>query len=125
MSLFGHGRISIRGTRSSVTLDVQIARTPLARERGLQNVRRLGAREGMLFVFPTEKRWTMWMRNTHIALDMLFADHHGRILTIVHGARPELEQPIAPTVPVRYVLEVPAGFAQRIGVRVGSTIRPA
>jgi hypothetical protein len=79
----------------------------------------------MLFVFPTTKRWSMWMHNTHIPLDMLFADHHGRILTIVHGARPELEQPIAPTMPVRYVLEVPAGFVQWTGVRVGSTIRSA
>lgn len=123
MALFGHGRLAVPSSTGTTYVDVRVARTPLARERGLQGVTRLRANEGMLFIFPRDHHWAMWMRATPLPLDMIFANLHGQVATIVHGARPFSEAAIVPPLPARYVLEVPAGFADRHGVAIGTTLR--
>ncbi|MGH8599622.1 MAG: DUF192 domain-containing protein [Burkholderiales bacterium] len=114
----------------SVTLDghrfsVEVATTPAEQEHGLMNRTSMPADHGMLFVFPQTAPLTFWMKNTLIPLDMLFFDDAHRLVAIQADALPCKADPckLYPSnVPARYVLELNAGTAARIGTRKGDVI---
>lgn len=103
----------------------ELATNEPAREHGLMMRTTLAADRGMLFVFPDTAPRGFWMKNTLIPLDILYFDA-GRKLVSVQADVPPCRAdpcPIYPsTGPARYVLELPAGTAKRIGVRSGDTL---
>ena len=103
--------------------EVEVAATPPARARGLMFRRALAPRAGMLFDFGRDEVARMWMKNTFIPLDMVFADRDGLVRGIAPDARPRSLDAISSRVPVRAVLEVNAGEAGRIGLRPGDRLR--
>jgi hypothetical protein len=64
----------------------------------------------------------MWMKNTYISLDMVFAFADGRIHRIESRTEPESERMISSGVPVRAVLELNAGVAARLDIRPGDRL---
>jgi uncharacterized membrane protein (UPF0127 family) len=105
------------------TVDVEVAATPETRTRGLMWRKELPAGQGMLFIFPEDEVQSFWMRNTLIPLDMLFIDSTGRIVGIIERARPRTLTGRSVGVPGRYVLEVPGGWSQSVGLERGGTVR--
>ena len=65
----------------------------------------------------------MWMKNTFISLDMVFVDRRGVVRRIARRARPRSLDTISSRVPVRAVLEINGGEAERIGLSLGDWIR--
>lgn len=113
-------------TVGPATFQVEMARTAQERARGLMFRRELPRDQGMLFVQPTGPA-TFWMKNTYIALDLLYFDPDGRLLQIVAEA-PPCATPTCPIYPsesatVRYILEINAGEAARRGIQVGDRLR--
>jgi len=109
---------------SVVTLDIEIAETDSARERGM--MQREGfpnETSGMLFVFDQAEERRFWMANTPVALDLLFIDADSQIVTISKYARPNSPDPIPSEEPAQYVLETPAGFSDQFGVLEGDRVR--
>lgn len=83
------------------------------------------ANHGMLFVFPDTEPRTFWMKNTLIPLDMLFFDAGHHLVAIQADAQPCKADPceLYPSnAPARYVLELNAGMAAKIGAREGDLI---
>lgn len=115
---------------SSVTLDghtfsVELATTPATQEHGLMDRTSMPADHGMLFVFPDSQPRTFWMKNTLIPLDILFFDAHRKLVTIQANAQPCKADPCAlypSNAPARYVLELNAGTAAKLGARIGDAI---
>lgn len=105
-----------------VTITVEVASTPDTRQRGLMFRERLAPSAGMLFVFDEEAVQSFWMKNTRIPLDMLFIGGDGRVRGCVERAEPYTETPRSVPAPVRYVLEVNAGFCARHAVRPGDQV---
>ena len=103
--------------------EVEIARSDEERELGLMNRRTMPADHGMLFEFETEKTIYMWMKGTLIPLDMVFIDHRGVITGIAERAVPLSEIVIASPGPVKAVLELNGGTAERLGISVGDKVR--
>ena len=101
---------------------VEIADTSNLRTRGLMWRSELPDGTGMLFIFPAEVVQSFWMRNTLIPLDMLFIDKRMRVVGVVQWAEPQTLTSRTVGKPSIYVLEVPAGWASRNGVRAGSTV---
>jgi uncharacterized protein len=101
---------------------VELAETPEQMEQGLMFRRSLAPDAGMLFDFKQPTMATMWMRNTLIPLDMLFVDQHGLIVNIAQRAVPESEQTIAAAAPVRAVVELNGGTAERLGIKPGDRV---
>lgn len=101
---------------------VELADTPEQRTRGLQGRAYLAPDHGMLFDFDRPQPVTMWMKDTLIPLDMLFLADDGRVIAIAKNARPFSEDLIRVDVPVRAVVELNAGIAQRIAVREGDQV---
>ncbi|MGE5279605.1 MAG: DUF192 domain-containing protein [Deltaproteobacteria bacterium] len=106
---------------------VEIADTQEERAQGLMNRPRLAAGAGMLFIFPESGSWPFWMKDTYFPLDILWMNDDRQVVEVVRRARPAVGQLHPPefggTVPARYVLEVPAGFAERYGVEKGTRAR--
>ena len=103
--------------------EVEVAATPGARAQGLMFRRELDAGAGMLFDFGRDEVARMWMKNTFIPLDMVFAARDGTVRGIVRNARPRSLDTISSRVPVRAVLELNGGEAERIGLAPGDRIR--
>lgn len=106
-----------------VLVTVELAGTPAARARGLMARDSLPADHGMWFDFGRSGRVMMWMKNTRIPLDMLFVRDDCTVVYVVEDAVPESLEMLGPNAPVRWVLEVNAGFVAGTGAGVGSCAR--
>lgn len=112
----------LRQKSAPVSLTVEIADTNAKRERGLMYRTRVGDGEGMLFLFPKARVMTMWMANTSVSLDMLFIAKNGKIDEIFESAVPFSRDVIYSSRKVSGVLELKAGAAARLGIKVGDTV---
>ncbi len=104
---------------------IWVARTPQEFSRGLMFVQELDDDLGMLFAMQAEREISMWMRNTFIPLDILFADAQGTIVKIHENAIPHSLDYISSEQAVYAVLELPGGAASRRGIHAGDQIRHA
>ena len=82
----------------------------------------VGANEGMLFDWGVPRESSMWMRNTIASLDMIFITADGRIHRIAERTVPYSLAAIDSRGPVRATLELAAGTAERLGLRVGDRV---
>jgi len=101
---------------------VEMATTEKEKETGLMYRKELADGKGMLFDFSPEQEVTMWMKNTYISLDMIFIRADGRILRIAENTEPFSTRIIPSGGLTRAVLEVPAGTAQKYGIRPGDRV---
>jgi uncharacterized protein len=112
-------------TPSGDTVVVELAISDAARARGLMFRSALPENRGMLFIFPESGIHGFWMKNTFIALDIVWIDED---LTVVHLERnvpPCDSEPCptyAPEVAAAYVLEVEGGEAERLGLEPGARV---
>jgi uncharacterized membrane protein (UPF0127 family) len=106
-----------------LTLKVEVAATDEQRQMGLMFREQLAEDEGMLFIFPTERRNSFWMHNTLIPLDMFFVDSEWNVVGVVENAEPLTDSPRGVAKMSQYVLEVPGGFAKRHGYGAGQKLR--
>jgi hypothetical protein len=110
----------------NTTVQVEVEDTDASRQQGLSGRASLADGTGMLFVFDAPGNYGFWMKDMNFSIDMLFIDASGTIVTIAPNASPEGYHQNPPEVfnpasPVKYVLEVPAGFAAKNGIKVGQT----
>ena len=108
------------GRVSAVT--VEVARGEAQQARGLMFRDKLGADEGMLFVFPETGEHAFWMKNTLIPLDMIFVDEAQTVVGIVERAEPHSTVPRSPGRPCRWVLEVNGGWSAAHGIAIGDRV---
>ena len=96
--------------------DIYIAKTTEQRNRGLMHVRSLPETTGMLFLYDFDAHLSMWMKNTYIPLDILFVRADGTVSSVAHDTEPLSLRSIAALEPVRYVLELNAGVAEKLSI---------
>ena len=113
----------LRGGEEVVSIDIEIAETDSARERGLMQRELLPDRSGMLFIFDREEPQGFWMGNTPLALDLIFVDADSQIVDVDKYNRPFDPSSIVSDAPARFVVEVPAGFADTYGISETDRIR--
>jgi uncharacterized membrane protein (UPF0127 family) len=89
---------------------------------GMMFRRGMGANEGMLFVNDDVGVRCFWMRNTLIPLSIAFLADDGTIVNIADMA-PRSDDSHCSAKPVRYALEVPAGWFAKRGFKAGLKLR--
>lgn len=105
------------------TLEVEWAMTDPHRSHGLMYRPTLEDDEGMLFSWTDERQRTFWMKNTCLALDMLFIAQDGTIAGILENVPPWNETPTRTVpCPAAHVLEVRAGWTRAHGVKPGQSM---
>lgn len=115
-------KLEIATASGSHVFSVEVMSDDAGREKGLMYRRFMPQDRGMLFDFKEEEQVTFWMKNTYIPLDMVFISRRGIVTRIVANAEP-LSETLIPGGPAYGVLEVNAGVAARIGLKVGDKVK--
>ena len=113
----------LRSGGEELTIDIEIAESDSARERGLMQRTSLPDMSGMLFIFRSEEIQSFWMANTPLALDLIFVNADSQIVDIDKYTTPFSSESIVSDEPARYVIEVQAGFADTHGITAGEGVR--
>ena len=110
-----------RADGTTVSVRAEMARTDAERSRGFMKRKRIPDGTGMLFVFAKDEVLSFWMMNTPHPLSIAYIDSGGRIRDI-YDMMPYSLAPVKSTVSVRYALEVPQGWFDRVNIKVGDTL---
>ena len=121
-ALADESRLVLHGASGDHQFHVDVVDTPESRAQGLMFVTELADDAGMLFDFKEERPVSFWMMNTFIPLDMIFVGADGVIKTIHVNARPHDTTSIPSQVPVQFVLEIPGGVSEKLGIKPGDTM---
>jgi uncharacterized membrane protein (UPF0127 family) len=96
--------------------DIYVAVSSAQRTRGLMFVREMPATTGMLFVYPGDAIVSMWMKNTYISLDMIFARLDGTVINVIRNTEPRSLKSLPSDEPAAFVLELNAGVTARLHI---------
>lgn len=109
-------------------LHVLVSDTPQQTFKGLSDRDDLGKYDGMLFVFDSPKRAGIVMRDMRFPLDIIWIGSDLKIVDIAQNVQLETgdtEEDLTvyyPRTEVPLVLEVPAGFVQGAGLKIGDVM---
>ena len=117
-----------RVTVGGAVVDAELARTPREQRLGLAYREGLAPGTGMLFVFDRPEDRSVWMKGMRFCIDIVWIEG-GRVVGAAENVCPappgtpdeQLPQYRSP-IPVRYVLEVPAGWLASHGLGTGSPV---
>ena len=107
-----------------VTINVEVARSPQAQARGLGGRPSLKKGTGMAFPYDGPGLRGIWMKGMLIPIDILWI-REGRIVAIEAKIPPPSSNGALAVFShvADLVLEVPAGYAKEMGIRVGQSVR--
>jgi poly-gamma-glutamate synthesis protein (capsule biosynthesis protein) len=92
---------------------------------GLMFRKNLDQDRGMLFVFSEVRNHSFWMKNTLIPLDIIWLNENMEVVYIGENIQPCAEivcKGINPVEKSKYVLELNAGAAQKINLKIGDKL---
>jgi len=110
------------------TMEVLVAHNDRHWHKGLSGRKDLGKYGGMIFIFSSRGQHTMVMRDMKFAIDIVWLDGY-QIVDIAPSVQPEPGKtdgqltPYFSRLPSDMVLELPAGFAQANGVKIGDMVK--
>ncbi len=108
---------------AGVPLTVEIADEKSEWEKGLSGRDRLQTNRGMLFVFPKENYYKIWMKNMNFPIDIFWVDKEGVIVDIYKNAMPDSYPNIfAPRKKALYIIETNSDFASIYDIRIGDKV---
>lgn len=103
---------------------VEIADSDRERSLGLSGREILEPGSGMLFVFDAPGLYGFWMNDMKFPIDIIWINEEALVVWIERNVRPETyPNKFAPPEPAKYVLEVPAGFADLHKITIGSVVQ--
>ena len=103
------------------SLTVELAKTEEQREQGFMFREKIPEGTGMLFVFQKDERLAFWMKNTPSPLSIAYISSSGEIRAIF-DMEPFNEKSVVSPFSVRYALEVPQGWFDKAGIKVGDSV---
>ncbi|HKL86339.1 MAG TPA: DUF192 domain-containing protein [Treponemataceae bacterium] len=111
---------TVNGT--SVPLLVEIAQSSDEQEKGYMGREVIPDGTGMIFVYNSDRQMHFWMKNTPHALSIAFVDSEG-VIREIQNMKPFSLDPISSERSVRYALEVPSLWYERMQINIGDRLR--
>lgn len=102
-------------------VEAELAKKVEERNYGFMNRKNIPDGTGMLFVFEKDQILNFWMKNTPHPLSIAYIDGAGVIADIL-DMTPFSETSVTSSRSVRYALEVPKGWFEKVGARVGDKV---
>ena len=107
----------------NVPIKVTVVDTPETRSKGLSGRESLRRGEGMFFIFPEDGKYSFWMKDMQFPIDILWISAEGVVVGADINVDPtSYPKTFSPPVPIRFVLEVPAGFVASQRVTTSSKV---
>jgi hypothetical protein len=103
-------------------IDAQVATTSTEHATGLMFRTEMPQPEGMLFVFEQSAQQCFWMKNTLIPLAVAFVADDGTLVNLDEMKAQTLNAHCSEK-PVRYVLEMNAGWFSKKGIKAGNRLQ--
>ncbi len=109
---------------ASTALTVSVADDQAERIQGLSGTAQLKDLEGKLFIFDTDAKHGIWMKDMLMPLDIIWIDKNLQVVHIEENVLPSSypNQVFSPQVNARFVLEMNAFFVSSLKVRVGDRL---
>ncbi|WP_417607896.1 DUF192 domain-containing protein [Owenweeksia hongkongensis] len=104
-------------------LDIEIADNATEAQYGMMYRKSMDPNTGMLFIMPAEQQQSFWMKNTYVALDIIYINSNFEIVSVQKNAVPHDLKSLPSEGPALYVLEVVGGFADEHGLKKGDKIQ--
>ena len=115
--------VELQGQR----FEVEIADDNEERARGLIFRESMEDDRGMLFIHEHQSPQAYWMKNTKIALDILYFDNDHKLVSQQRDVPPcslgDACPPYPSNAPARYVLELNAGQAEKLKLQDGALLK--
>jgi uncharacterized membrane protein (UPF0127 family) len=106
----------------NIPVIVELAVTPEQRACGVSFRDSLLDDRGMLFVYPTDRILSFWMKDTRISLSIAFLDSRGTIINMMEMQPMDATLRYRSARPARFALEMPANWFVRKNIRVGDRV---
>lgn len=99
-------------------------RTEAELQKGLSGTESLAVDRAVVFVFPHDARWGIWMKDMNYPIDILWLDGREKIVHLVADAQPSSypKTTFTPPKKARYVIELPSGTIKATGVTKGTIV---
>jgi uncharacterized membrane protein (UPF0127 family) len=105
------------------TFIMDIADTPVLQTQGLSGRTALSNDAGMIFVFSTPGEYGFWMKDMNFPLDIVWISPDSHIIFMEKSlATSTYPQVYYPTSPAQYVLEISAGQADALNLKIGDAV---
>lgn len=101
---------------------LEIADEEPEREIGLMYRQDMPADHGMIFVFADEAERGFWMSNTYLPLDIIYADHAGKIVSI-QKMQPLKLSSVPSNGKAQYAIELNLGVTDQLGLKAGQRLQ--
>lgn len=108
-------------------LSVCMADTAEKQKNGLSGYKKMNDNEGMLFIFDGFQNYSFWMKDMNFPLDLIWISQNhvveiSKNVPVQKGFEDKDLASYQPSVPVDKVLEVNAGWSDRMMVNIGDKI---
>lgn len=111
--------ITIQGAR----VVVDVADTEDARQKGLSGRQSLLDGRGLLMVFPSDVFPGIWVKDMRFPIDIIWIDSDWKVVQVTPDIAPAtIPKIFYPDYYVRYILEVPADFADVHAIKPGDKV---
>ena len=103
--------------KKTTCFTLEHANTYEKKQKGLMYRKTLPDKQGMIFSWKQENYIDMWMKNTYIALDMIWLNSKSKIVCLKENTMPLNVTPIKCHKKARYVIELSAGSIKKYNLK--------
>ena len=98
----------------------RVASTEPQRARGLGGVKSLKRDDAMLFIFDSDEKHAIWMKDMNVPIDAVWLNADREVIHVEEAIQPDsYPDEFSPGRPARYILELPSGAVDRVRIENG------
>lgn len=104
------------------SVKLEVAGNFFTRTRGLMFRDPLKEDEGMLFLFPTERKHGFWNLNVSFDIDIVWLDSQMNVVDVAQGVKAGSLKVVKPKGKSLYAIELKSGMSEKFQIKQGQRI---
>ena len=105
-------------------IKVDLALTSEEQDKGLSGRTFLKEDNGMLFIFQKAARYSFWMKEMNLPIDIIWLNENLEVVYIKKNAQPSsYPNTFTPNIEAKYVLEIAANFSEKNNLKIGDKVQ--
>lgn len=113
----------VNGKIGETSIKLEVANNGITRANGLSNRIKLDEDRGMIFVFVENEQPGFWMKDMKFPIDIIWINENLKIIEVHKNISPSTYPTVFyPASPIKYVIEVPAGYFDKYLLKIGDPV---